>query len=134
MPCRGRVDNAAGEIGCENFDAPASQAMRLFVEQHGERIRLLARRAGGAPDADFPAVLPRLQKMREDDLAKIVERHAIAKEEGFVGRHRFDDFAFDIFVRAGEEQLDESAKSGNAELLNQRLQAAFGEIGLLGIE
>src|SRR3546814_1372844 len=51
-------------------------------------IGFLPRRTGGAPDPEAPAAGPRLQKVRQDDLAEQLEGLAVAKERAFVGRHR----------------------------------------------
>ncbi len=91
----------------------------------------MAARAGGAPDPDAADVLSRFEKSRQNEFAEIVERHAVAKEEGFVGRHRIDDFAGEFGMLARGDAHDERVEIDKAEAMHDRLKPALGEIGLV---
>ena len=46
------LQHLVGQVGGDDLDAPAGDAIAQFLQRHGERIGLLPGRRGGAPDAD----------------------------------------------------------------------------------
>ena len=108
---------------------PAS-ARAHFLQAHRQRIRLLAGRAGGAPDPDALAGRARLQHLGHDRIAEVIERHLVAKEEGLVGGHGFDHLG-DKGCRPALHLLHEFADAGEAAFARQRKQAAFDQILLV---
>src|ERR1700758_2081415 len=75
------LQHLAGEIGRQDVDAPAGDLALHGFETHGERIRLLAGRSGGAPDADRARGAARRDQRRHDGGAKMLERYLVAEEE-----------------------------------------------------
>ena len=76
----------------------------------------------------------RRQQRRHDRLAEMLERRLVAKEERFVGRHRFDDGGHERCVRRRLERGDELAEIGKPGLARDRQQPAFDQILLVGRE
>ncbi len=68
---------------------PAIFCLHL-LQDHGERIGLLAGRRGRAPDAEAPLPGARRHQRRNDRVAEMIERDLVAEEERLVGRHRLD--------------------------------------------
>ena len=83
------------QVGRDDFDPPSGKRRAHFLQAHRQRIRLLAGRAGGAPDPDALAAGARLQHLRHDRIAEMIERHLVAEEEGLVGGHGFDHLGDD---------------------------------------
>ena len=48
----GLLEHFLGQVGGDDFDPPSGERGAHFLQAHRQRIRLLAGRAGGAPDPD----------------------------------------------------------------------------------
>src|SRR5579863_1659256 len=77
------------EISGEDFDSPVFElALRLFEQQHAERIRFFPSRASRAPYAE-PAqrqLRLRLENFGEDDVAQGIELRLVSEEAGLPNR------------------------------------------------
>jgi hypothetical protein len=119
------------QIGREDFDPPSAKRRAHFLQTHGERIGLLAGRAGRAPDPQAPAMSPCAQHLRHDRVTEGLERHFVAKEERLVGGHGFDHLG-DEAGGAAFHFLHEVADPREACLPRQRKQATLDQILLVG--
>ena len=124
------LEHFLGQVGRDDFDAPSGKRRAHFLQAHRERIRLLAGRAGGAPDPDALAARARLHHLRHDRIAEVFERHLVAEEEGLVGGHGFDHLGDDA-LRPALHLLHEVADARQAAFARQRKQAAFDQILLV---
>src|SRR5262249_18387300 len=86
--------------------------------------------ARGTPDAYAPARLARLEELRHDGVAEMIERNLVAKEEGLVGGHGFDH-AGRQRARSTLQLLHEFADAGQPGLACERREAALDQILLV---
>src|SRR5689334_9559206 len=78
------------DVGAVDQHVPARLVAQQAVEQDRERVRLLARGAGGAPDAQALRVAARADQLGEDLVLQRLHLRAVAEEVGLVDRHRRD--------------------------------------------
>src|SRR3954468_3533042 len=76
------------------------------------------------------AVGARLHQLRQDRLAKVVERYLVAKKERLVRGHGFDHFR-DHPLGTGLHLRDQLGDAGQPRASRQRYQSAFDEILLV---
>ena len=119
------------EVGGDNVDAPARDGVAHLPEADRERIRLLAGRGGGAPDADTPLRRARRQQRRHDHVAEIFERGLVAEEERLVGGHRLDHFDGERLRVRAVKVRHQFGEPGKAGLARQRQQPALDQVLLV---
>ena len=88
-----------------------------LAEQHGDRVRLFARRAAGRPDSNFIAV-DSFRDQRVDGCAfQLLPRLGVAEEAGLVRLFGGDSESFQQFIRRDfEAVIRESKESGGLDL------------------
>ena len=128
----GLLQHFGCQIGRDDLETKTCGRCAHALDQHGQRIRLLARRSGGAPDAD--ALLARAggKQCRHHGVAEMVERQLVAEEEGFIGGHGFDHLGDERRRRLAAQPLDQLTQRLHAMAARHRHQPAFGEVLLLG--
>ena len=126
----GLLQHLLGDVGADDLDAPAGELRAHLLDHHGNRIRLLPRRGGGAPDAQAAASATRLDHFRQHDVTQMIERHLVAEEEGLIGGHRFDHFGAERRI-AVLDLLNEIIDAVQIGLAGQRHQAAFDQVLLV---
>ena len=79
-------------VGGQDFHVPRVRKGQGIRDSNGDRIRLFARRAARAPDAQRPRVLPEFLhvQFRQDALFKSFVDSGIAKKTGFLGQQSFE--------------------------------------------
>ena len=132
--CPRLLEHLVREIGGDALDAPANELRPYLLEDHGERIGLLAGRGGGAPDADAALGGERLAERRHHELAELVERNLVSIEERFVGRHRLDDLDDDRLIARRLEPGDEVGEVRGTVLARERQEPALDQVLLVGGE
>ena len=125
------VENGRREVRRHDLDTPACHLSRLFLQDHGERVRLLPGGTGRGPDAQGLRRTTRFQKLRQNDVLELVERPRVAEEEGFIGRHRLDDVEFERRARTCTELRGHIVDRGQTVLAGHRTQPAFEQVGLV---
>src|SRR5262249_32945050 len=88
-------------------------------------------RAGGAPDAHALARRARLEDFRHDGVAEMIERDLVAKEEGLVRGHGFNDAGRERARSQALQLVHKLADAGQAGLARERHEAAFDQILLV---
>ncbi len=124
---------AFGNIGGEDIEIEARIEHFRLVHQHGERIRFLAGRAGGAPDLDVAAEA-RFGQSRQDIALELVERNLVAEKEGLVGGHRIGDGGHQLFVALGAQGGEQGGDIGEAFAAGHWRQTGLDQIGLVRAE
>src|SRR5690348_10088026 len=81
------LQNFGADIGAEDRETEPAEAQRLVRQDHGERIRFRAVRAGCAPRLDTAVIVGAIRQKRRQRLSpQEVEMLRFAKKVRFVGR------------------------------------------------
>src|SRR5262245_15015880 len=127
----GLLQHLGGEISGQNVDAPAGKARAHVLEHHGQRIRLLAARGRRAPDAHALLHRARLHQRGHDGVAEMIERDAIAEEEGLVGHHGLDHVHDQRLRILPLEIMDEGGQAIDAYPAGDRHEPALDQVLLV---
>src|SRR3954467_9543531 len=104
------------------------------LEQHRDRVRLLAAGAGGRPDLQALVRATRRQQRRHDGRGQRGERITVTEPGGLIGGERLDDAAGAVGGGAGADVLDELRDVAQALLPGDRQQSRLDEVLLARLE
>ncbi len=127
-------EDVAGQIAAQYAHVPRRERGEVLPDDHRDRVRLLAGRAGGAPDRELALCLPPGDHLGEQLCPERFERVHVAEERGLVRGHRGDDLAVQPVRRPGTELGDQELERAEALLACHHRQPRLDQVLLARLE
>src|ERR1035438_1676996 len=125
----GALQNLRGKVGAQNLDVPVTET--FLQEKQRQAESFLPSRCRGRPEPQLLQIPTVILQAGQQDSSDGLIMGGIAKEVGFVGRHGLDDLAADLCFARGLEERAQVVDRAEAELPDQRREAAFEQVVLV---
>jgi hypothetical protein len=132
---RRRLQRGGIDVGREDRQPPVLEVSEQPVEQHRQRVRLLARGAAGAPqrEPEIARGAPPGDQLRQDLLAEHREQPGVAEEVALANRQRAGQraplwAARRLLAQHGEQREDSAGPGGGGQRALEIRAAAGREV------
>src|ERR1039458_558732 len=128
----GAFQDLRGKVGTQNLNVPVAQ--RVVQEKHGQAVSFLPGGRGSRPEPQFLRVPPAFLQPGQQDGPYGLIMSGIAEEVGLDGGHGLDHPAADLRLASGLDERAQVVDGAEAELPDNRREAAFEQVMLILFE